>query len=73
MGLLEKIPIKMFEKPVIPGLQSLKIRSLNQGKLKPPSLHSAFVLDSLWMSGYIFKISSCPSWSGFMKSVMQKE
>ena len=73
IGTFGQIPIKMFEKPAISGLQSVTVQSLNQGKAKPQNLHSAFVLDDLWMSGYIFEISPCPSWSGFMKSVMHNE
>ena len=67
VGAFGHIPIKTYNKPAVPGLQSVVIGPLKIPDQELPSLRTAVAIDSLWVAGYVLELDLCPSWSGFMK------
>ncbi len=73
VGTFGHIPIKTYSKPAVPGLQSVVIDPLKIPDQEVQPFRSAAALDSLWVVGYVLELTPCPSWSGFMKVVMQSD
>ena len=73
VGAFGHIPIKTYNKPAVPGLQSVVIGPLKIPDQELPSLRTAVAIDSLWVAGYVLELDLCPSWSGFMKVAMQSD
>lgn len=68
-GKYGKIDIKQYRKPPMPALTSTVINTLDTYSDPPESLRLATTLQTLWIKSFP-TVSSVPSWSGFMNSVI---
>ena len=68
IGNFGNIPIKTYNKPAVPGLQSVIVEPL---KISDKCLQATND-DCIWLAGYVYKLNPHVSWSGFMKVAVEK-
>lgn len=69
-GTYGQIPIRTYRKPVVPGLQSVTVEPLS---ICDSHILQISVLDSVWVLGYMMRITPCLPWSGFMRTALKND
>ena len=70
VGSFGHVPIKTYRKLVVPALQSVTVEPL---QISDSHRLQVTTFDSIWMLGYILKVTPCLPWSGFMKTVLSSD
>jgi len=65
-----QVRIRTYAKPTVPGLKSVSVEPLMFLRSQHLQI-TAF--DTVWMIGYLFKLTPRLPWSGFMKMAMKDD